>query len=341
MNSVEKKINLEEIINKMQQKYGKDGLSAIEKARYLYIELGKLFRYELNYVTMFERKQEDIYFRPVDFDNITSNSWICIQMSNIYVEALKRVGVEASTQRSVNAKDDDYEMPHKYTVINLPDGREIIADLVYDLAFIQLGMKTLNFGSNSEEGQKDVLSQDEIKEIDDKISYTFKVSANERAYTEYFLELIKQELNDPEKMRDYIRSVYNGEEYKHENLISYKFDLIRRFFPLDSMGFREGSKCLGILYRDFFSEEDKKKVSYFLLDYEPHENHVIGNVEQVACYCYKKDKDRCEYYIYEEGKSIEPISRESLREKLEKKKYIVFTRKNANKEEYGDDIFFE
>ena len=340
MNSVEKKIDINELINQMYQKYGKNGLSELEKARYLYLELGKLFRYELNYVTMFERKQEDIYFKPVDFDNITSNSWICVQMSDIYVEALKRVGVKSSTQKNPNSKDD-YSMPHQYTVIELADGRKIIADLVYDLTFIQLGMKTLNFGSNSEDGKKDVLSQDEIKKIDDKIGYTFKVSSNERAYTEYFLGLIKQELNDPEKMRDYIKSVYNGEEYKKENLASYKFDLIRRFFPLESMGFKEGSKCLGILYRDFFSEEEKKKVSYFLLDYEPHENHVIGDVEQVACYCYKKDGNRCEYYIYEEGKSINPISRDDLKDKLKKKKYLVLTRKNANKEDYGDDIFYE
>ncbi len=340
MNSVEKKIDLNKIIGKMYKKFGENGLSDLEKARYLYIELGKLFRYELNYATMFERKQEDIYFKPVDFDNITSNSWICVQMSDIYVEALKRVGVEASTQRAANAQED-YDMPHKYTVIKLQDGRKIIADLVYDLTFVQLGMKTMNFGTNSEDGNKDVLDSNEVKTIDDKIDYTFKISSEEREYTEYFLDIIKRELNDPVIMKEYVKSVYNEDEYKEKNLITYKFDLMKRFFYLERMGFKEGSRFLGILYRDFFSEEEKKKVSFFLLDHEPHENHVVGNVEQVACYCYKKDEDACEYYIYEEGKSIEPIGRDELKERLNQKKYLVLTRKNAQKEGYGDDIFYK
>ena len=40
MNSVEKKIDINELINQMYQKYGKNGLSELEKARYLYLELG-------------------------------------------------------------------------------------------------------------------------------------------------------------------------------------------------------------------------------------------------------------------------------------------------------------
>ena len=67
-NSVEKKIDLDKIINKMHQKFGEDGLSEFEKARYLYIELGKLFRFNMNYITFFDLKQEDIYFKPVDFE---------------------------------------------------------------------------------------------------------------------------------------------------------------------------------------------------------------------------------------------------------------------------------
>ena len=155
MNSIEKKIDLNQIISKMKQKFGEE-LSDLEKARYLYIELGKLFRYNLNYLTAYKRKQEDIYFNYVDFDNIPTNSYICVQMSDIYAEALRRVGVFASTEVDVKASTD-YTMPHKYTVIQLPNDKKIIADMVYDIAFIQLGMKTSHFATNNENGNKDVL----------------------------------------------------------------------------------------------------------------------------------------------------------------------------------------
>ena len=334
--SVDKEINLNKIIDEMHQKFGKDGLSELEKARYLYIELGKLFRYNMDYLTLYERKQDYIYFTPVDFDNITTNSWICVQMSDIYVEALRRVGISASTQKDVKGQED-YDFIHKYTVMNLSDGRNVVLDLIYDLPFIQLGMKTNHFGTNSENGQKDLISEEEIKQIDDKIGYTFGISTSDRNYTETFLEMIKEELNDPEKMKDYVKKVYDGEEYKKENLVEYKLDLMSRFLGLESMGFYEGSKVLAMFYQNFFSENERKKLSFCLYRKEPCENHCIGKVEELACYCFKKSKDSCKYYIYEEGEGLKEITREEIKEKIES--YERISEKNFDESEYGDDIF--
>lgn len=336
--SVDKEINLNKIIAGMHQKFGKDGVSDLEKARYLYIELGKLFRYNMDYLTLYERKQDYIYFTPVDFDNITTNSWICVQMSDIYVEALKRVGIKASTQKDIRGQED-YDFVHKYTVICLSDGRRMVADLIYDLPFIQLGMKTNHFGTYSENGQKDVIPEKEIKQIDDKIGYTFQTSKTEKEYTEAFLDMIKQELNDPEKMKAYVSNVYNGEEYKSENLIEYKLDLISKFFGLRNMGFYEGSKVLAQFYQYFFNEGERKRLSFSLYRREPCENHRVGNVEEIACYCFKKAKDSCKYYVYEEGIGLTPITRENVKEKI--RTYSRIDEKNFDETEYGDDILGE
>lgn len=335
-NPVKKEIDLEKIINEMYQKYGQNGLTEFEKTRYLYIELGKLFRYDLNYLTYYDRKKEDIYYKTVDFDNIEDNAFTCVQMADIYIETLKRVGIKAVSQNDIR-NTSGYEMSHKYAVVNLSDGRNFIADLIYDLPYIQLGMKTSNFGTNSEEGNKDILSDEEVKLIDDKIGYTCEFSENEKAYTEKFIELIQAEMNDPQKMKEYVASVYDGEEYKEENLIQYKLDLIKYFFGIQTMGFYEGSKIMAELYRGFFSEEERKKLSFTLFRREPHENHKIGNVEEIACYCFKKNENECEYYIYEEGKALEKISREEIKEKI--KTYTCISSKNVNEEEFGDDIF--
>ena len=337
MNSVDKKINLNTIIEKMNKKFGEDNLSELEISRYLYIELGKILRYKMDYLTMHKRKQEDIYFTVIDdFDDIRTNAWICVQMSDMYVELLRRVGIKASTERDVKSQID-YILPHKYTVINLKDGKKIVADLIYDLPFIQLGMKTKHFATNEEDGHKDLLSEEELKYIDDKIGYTFRISENEKTYTEAFLEMIKNELNDPEKMKDYVKNVYNGEKYKKENLIKYKLDLICKFFGLEKMGFYEGSRILANFYNDFFSDTERKKLSFVLFRKEPYLGHKSGNVEEVACYCFKKDERSCDYYIYEESKGMECISREEMKEKI--KSYERVGAKNFNESEYGDDIF--
>ena len=339
-NSIEKKIDLNKIISEMYQKFGKDGLTEFEVARYLYIELGKLFRFNLNYITAYDLKQEDIYFDYIkDYDNIPTNNCVCVQMSDVYVEILKRVGIAAKTEVDIKA-DPNYEMPHKYTIVKLSDGREFVGDMIYDLPYIQLGLKTWNFGKNSEDGRKDILSDEEIKAADDKIGYTYQFF-EEKAYTEAFLEMIKEELNDPQKMREYVRDVYNGEEFKEENLIAYKLDLIKNFIKLQTMGGHEASKILGILYKNFFSEEERKKLSFVLLCAEPVENHVIGNVEKLVCFCFKKNEKECQYYAYEEGGTLEKVTREELGEKLEAKKYLILKQRNTNKSQYGDDIFFK
>ena len=333
--SVEKEIDLNKIIDRMYQKFGKDGLSEVEKARYLYIELGKLFRYNMDYLTLYARKQEDIYFDVVDFDNIKSNAWTCVQMSDIYVEALKRVGIQARTQRDVRG-DDAYEFIHRYTIIDFSDERTVMTDLIYDLPFIQLGMKTNYFASKTYEENTVCISDDEIKIIDDKIGYTFGLSDDEKNYTEAFLEMIQKELANPELMKAYVKNVYDGEEYKSENLIEYKLDLISRFFGLEDMGFYEGSRILGMFYREFFTEEERKRLSFSLYRKEPYENHRIGDVEELACYCFKKTKDSCRYYVYEEGEGLISLSREDIIEKI--KTFDKIYSKNLDKSEYGDDI---
>lgn len=88
---MDKKIDLDEIIKKMYEKFPGDTLSEVEKARYLYIELGKLLKYDIDYYTDYDVKMLDVYYKSVDFDNITEKEYVCTQISSIYAEALRRV----------------------------------------------------------------------------------------------------------------------------------------------------------------------------------------------------------------------------------------------------------
>ena len=63
----------------------------------------------------------------------------------------------------------------------------------------------------------------------------------------------------------------DGEEYKSENLIEYKLDLIGKFMGLENMGFYEGSKVLAMFYRDFFTDEERIKIKEMVYEYNIEE----------------------------------------------------------------------
>ncbi len=323
MNQLEKEVNLNKIITQMYEKFGKERLSELEKARYLYIELGKLLRYDLNYYTIYDIKQEDCYFKPVYFDNIQTNSYVCRQINLLYAEMLKRVGIDAEAIPSYHALELDDDMPHLYTFIKLQDGRKIIADLTFDLALVQTGMKTESFGSNYDY-DCNTISEIELENIDRKIGYTVPVNEKKGKYMDDFLDLLRQELADEDKMKEYLKIAYSQEknQYKSEELIKYKFDFISRCFFLKEMGYVEGKRFLKSLYQSFFSDEEKKQIYIRFLMFEKSGYRNIVNTEKITCYCWKKSEgDGCEYYIYEEGNNLRHISKEELTEKLSQKQY--------------------
>ena len=101
-----------------------------------------------------------------------------------------------------------------------------------------------------------------LAQIDDKIKYTYPNKEGHRDYTEFFLDMIKKEMEKEENIKDFLRGTYSEEESKKYNpdlLIKYKFDIISRFFPLEDMGFREGRQLLNVLHKHFFTEQEKRK----------------------------------------------------------------------------------
>ncbi len=115
-----------------------------------------------------------------------------------------------------------------YTVIYLKDGRKAVADLMYDLAYIQKGLKTYSFMSTfSEEAGLDEIKPEELEEIDEKIGYKMTMSKTS-VYTDYFVEMLKEEMKDEELLRDFVRQNYSEEEarnLKPDYLVKYKFDV--------------------------------------------------------------------------------------------------------------------
>lgn len=142
-------------------------LTQVEKARYIYIQLGKYFSYDEQYIiSNSEKEKREIFDR--DIEDIVNDKVVCTSLSRIYENLLNSIGINAKT-RLVKGE----RLGHAYTEIEL-DGEKYKADLIHDLMHIKTGFKTKHFMPIDEKNLSYSHIQEEtLKEIDDKIGYTY------------------------------------------------------------------------------------------------------------------------------------------------------------------------
>ena len=161
------------------------GLNQIEIARFLYIELGKYFIYDPDII-----ETQDIEMRKKianrGIDEIINNKVVCISLSKIYTELLRRCGINAETIYIPADPNDPRDIGHTFTQIDI-GGKKGSLELIRDLTNIKVGFKTEYFLPEiTEEKRKEAeekgmlerietiltLKSESLREIDDKIGYT-------------------------------------------------------------------------------------------------------------------------------------------------------------------------
>lgn len=75
-----------------------ENLNDIEKARYIYIQLGKYFSYDERYLTSGTQEKRDELFNK-NFKTIIGDKVVCSTISDLYTYLLNRVGIDAKTIR--------------------------------------------------------------------------------------------------------------------------------------------------------------------------------------------------------------------------------------------------
>ena len=151
-------------------------LTQVEKARFIYIQLGKYFSYDERYIISdSDEEKREIFDR--DIDDIVNDKAVCTSLSRIYEYLLNRVGIEAKT-RLVKGE----RLGHGYTEIEI-DGEKYRADLIHDLMYIKTGFKTRHFMPiDKKNPDYSYLPEENLKEIDNKIGYTYKRNVYGRIY---------------------------------------------------------------------------------------------------------------------------------------------------------------
>lgn len=160
------------IINRMLNDMPK-GLTDLEKARYIYIALGKEKSYDEEFWFANSKMRQKIFKSKhsiqICFDKLIQNKKVlCTSISKIYSVILKQIGIENYIER------DDLSDEHMYVILNI-EGKKILADLQRDLSNIQSNKKTAYFGTKAYESiygdDFDEINKNELEEIDKKIGY--------------------------------------------------------------------------------------------------------------------------------------------------------------------------
>ena len=246
---MEEKTNFSKLLEKMPQ-----DLTKLEEARWLYIELGKRFRYNMNVFYISEEKLGEIYNEDINIDEDILNENICKPINIIYLELLKRIGVDGE----LKTLSGQYKYNHVGAVLTLDDGLQIYTDLTVDLYCIQKSLRTNNFGYSSPEGEYDILSRRELNKIDDKLGYTFR-----GIYTDDFIDIVSKELTNKVKVERYLLDGKRIEDCNICEVISKKLDFILNHVMFKRLGYAEGRNTLIYILQKCLSDEESKHIKQF------------------------------------------------------------------------------
>ena len=229
---------IDSIINNMPQ-----NLSQIEKAYYIYLEVGKIVSESPQFVFTNREGKEKHYNDAID----NKYYGICKSISELYVSILRdeRIGIYADLVK----KYPESPITHVDTILKI-DGKNYIANLINDLSRIKTSRRVNSFCFDlsrpvndpilKEEnkaylkrlehyyGKMDSLTRDEIEKLDKKLGYSFfipKISKDDERglYAEDTIELLRKDMNNPESFKEY---VLHNRNVPKEELLRYKLDYI-------------------------------------------------------------------------------------------------------------------
>lgn len=272
-------------------------LSEIEKAYYIYLELGKIISENPKYVFTDISGKEKYYNVSITDDYYG----ICKSISELYVSILndKRIGISADLVKRYPKSP----VTHVDTILKI-NGKKYIANLISDLSRIKtsrrvnsfcfdLGNPELNpiiLGENliylenleSYYGTIDYLSKEDIEKLDKKLGYSFFIpnfsSLDERGiYTEDTIELLKKEMNNPELLKKY---VLNNKDIPEDEILKYKldyiFDHINQLtdFNSDNINYLENIRYYLYIARKILSSEECSRIKA----YATVSGHNVSNI---------------------------------------------------------------
>lgn len=225
-----------------------DNLTDLEKVRYIYINLGKIFCYDYRIIL-----DESVVNEKVDYENNEIGRYkTCYQISEIlsvFINGLIPTCKAKVIERTIPGRRFNNE--HVATEVEFDDGLKIILDLTLDLANIQSGMKTTEFGySSNSENEYDIISLRECTQMDKKLGFITE------KYTDDYIDEFVDSLDTID---------FKNKTPKEK--IDYKILKIKELFAKDFKGAHEATRYIYILLNKVLSPKEFSCLKQYNLSY--------------------------------------------------------------------------
>lgn len=254
------KTAIDEILANMPKDLNKN-----TQIRYVYLKLAKKFRKDIAFFYGTDEEKSVIYPKDpkVDFSNQETLEIICRSSALIYKYVFSKIGVDVQLVE----KPTKSPFQHVDLIITGEDDKKYYLSPMEDLFRIQLGMRTKRFGSKTDKfndmenvGELSSFSEEEVKEMDNKLGYTYKGT-----YMDDVVAMIREEALSSKTLKPLVLEKYP--EYAGKQIPK---DLYARFkveFLLEHMNYRKKIKGY-IEYKDYFdymlnavlNKKERKKV---------------------------------------------------------------------------------
>ncbi|MBR3134745.1 MAG: hypothetical protein IKG56_04705 [Clostridia bacterium] len=213
-----------------------ENLTDLEKARYIYVSLGKLFCFEEKFLFGKAKTEDHIYRKALssspsfaDLKDGRKKKAVCINISRMYSAILREIGIKARSGR------DDLEDKHEDTFFEI-DGVTYKADLTNDIKFIQLNLPTRHFAVTG----SSALTSEDLKEIDSHIGYSY--------FGEQLINATMEELSS---------------ELEHEDMLGNKVSRILEATSnipgIQNLEFVERDSFYDFMFKRLLSKNDKPR----------------------------------------------------------------------------------
>ena len=255
-------IRLMEIIERMP-----DNLTDMEKVRYIYIEVCRLFVYNPEYITGDNEKKAELFDEDVNLNDLTNNKAICSKLARAVTYLLQACGIES------NGVVFNHRFEGHLETVCRVDGKLYELDPARDLMNVKMGFKTQGFAIPMKNDVREdfteysYLSEKELEEIDAAIGYTFGLSSeyidriSERGeatedydfkiYMDEAVDEIADALHDYHLFKEYMEGVHP--EVDVDNLLGFEQDKYRIEFIMNYVN-NFAKDYTYIDRRDFFEE---------------------------------------------------------------------------------------
>lgn len=277
-------------------------LSNLEKAYYVYTELGKVVSENPEFVFTDRAGKETHYNDQMD----TEFYGICKSISELYVSVLKdkRIGIEAELVK----KSPKSPITHVDTVLKV-DGKYYIANLISDLSKIKSSRRIDSFGAGLDRydrnpkmkedyeeyvkklekrfGKFATLTREQREEMDVKLGYSYlpqvsKSESNELPkrglYTEDVIELLRKDMQNSESFKKYVlhdKDVPKKEHLKYK--LKYIFDNINKYTDYTAdMNYLENIRYYIYVAKKLLPSDELNRINTYVATIDDDKRNVVS-----------------------------------------------------------------